>query len=95
MQHLVLVERMSKAVSAQRNAAQKAALQAAEVAASAGGGRKRSSKGEAPEDDIAAQLGVGPVTADADLDIATQEVEQQVSKRTFSSACCRCSWMYK
>jgi hypothetical protein len=84
MQHLVLVERLSKAITARRGAAQKAALEQAEAAPAGGGGSRRGGKGQAAagavggKDDIAAQLGVGSVAADAELDLLTLEVEHQV-----------------
>ena len=80
MQHLVQVERLSKAITARRGAAQKAALQEAEAAAAGGRGGKGqgSAAGGAGKDDIAAQLGVGSVAADAELDLLTLEVEHQV-----------------
>lgn len=98
VQHLLLTEKLAKAIRAKRTLADRAAAEAADRArdASAAAGKdqaagsaKGSGRGKASgandgssgggaEDDIAAQLGIGSVAADAELDAITQSVQAQV-----------------
>lgn len=90
LQHLLNIEQTSKAIRAARLAADRAAAEAVErqmsaAAGSSSGGARRgkasasaaSAVQPAPED-IGAQLGVGSVAADAELDALAETIEAQV-----------------
>lgn len=87
LQHLLCIEQTSKGIRAARLAADRAAAEAIErqMAAAAaagsgsGGGRKGKAAGVQPaHEDISAQLGVGSVAADAELDALAEMIEAQV-----------------
>lgn len=87
LQHLLCIEQTSKAIRASRLAADRAAaealerqLAAAAAAGGSGGSRKGKAAATAPQpanEDIGAQLGVGSVAADAELDALADKIESQ------------------
>lgn len=87
VQHLLCIEQTSKAIRAARLAADRAAAEAVErqmAAEAAGAGSSGSRRGKAAAvrsvaEDIGAQLGVGSVAADAELDALAESIEAQVS----------------
>jgi hypothetical protein len=100
LQHLLCIQTLGKAIRQTRLAAGRAAAEAADkareaaAAAAAGGakgaaGKRGGSKAAATAaqqaDDIAAMLGAGAVTADAELDDLVEVIEAQVG-----SGCCMC-----
>lgn len=78
LEHLVLVERSAKAVRRARNEAEKKAAEARAERLTAQRGSKAASKDDEDEEDINAELGVGSVAADAELDAIKDACEAQI-----------------
>ena len=85
LQHLVYIERACKGVRKARNEAEKKAAEESNARATARRNNRSNAESEGQEDeDINAELGVGSVAADAELDASKEAAEKELLRSTQS-----------